>query len=432
MSDLEKNHSSHASTNSTDSISNWDDLPPNFVPFKATDKPPAFEFSVQDLFQEIKDNLGADVFDIPFVGSGANHFGLHGRLVDGRDVMIRISRYDVNWTKLYKPTHKDAATRVEKNLTQVDFEAKVYALLRSRRDIKASHLLYHRLPVWQILTNTAETPDHLIGRDIFVFEKAAGSNNFWSLDELKNREILAQCARMRAALFSFAVPIDFAKSWLHNSAPGPKVMPSIIAPTRDFAISFISAKVEEMIKNEGDVIGWESDHNVVGPVAFNAKLSLLRLIPVILPLDDPHGALYRLVLEHGDFGIHNMTITDAPTVTSVFDWETGHIVPAILSDPRLMVHCDLEVDEHGTPIISRLWDGMEAEDILEFQEYANYYYQILAQHAPDYLETIKMGKDARHIWFALTAWRGADPEDYFGALGLWADQRYREHTGQDR
>src|ERR1700761_4885080 len=107
MSDLEKNQ-----TDSDDNRIWRDDLPANFGPFKATDKPPAFEFSVQDLFQEIKDNLGADVFDIPFVGSGANHFvstffsssfwfhvytvsqGLHGRLVDGRDVMIRISRCD--------------------------------------------------------------------------------------------------------------------------------------------------------------------------------------------------------------------------------------------------------------------------------------------------------------------------------------------------
>ena len=70
------------------------------------------------------------------------------------------------------------------------------------------------------------------------------------------------------------------------------------------------------------MIGWEDDNNTVGPIAGAAKQSLLHLIPHIMPVDSD-GSLYRLVLEHGDFGIHNMSIMiDAngqPLVTSLYD-----------------------------------------------------------------------------------------------------------------
>ncbi|KAJ7494758.1 hypothetical protein B0H11DRAFT_1910712 [Mycena galericulata] len=207
------------------------------------------------------------------------------------DVMIRISRYDVNWNAT------DAATRVQEKVDQAAFEAAVYKLLHPTSEIKVSHLLFHRLPVWQVSENRNERPDHLIGRELFVFEKANGDNN---------------CASIRAALFSFEVPLDFAKMWLPKCPPSAKVVPSIVAPTRDFAISFLVAKVEEMIKNEGDMIGWESD----------------------------------VQRKHDDFGIHNMTITDETDRYFVIDWETGHIVPAILSDPPVKKFwCDLVVDE---------------------------------------------------------------------------------------
>ncbi len=58
----------------------------------------------------------------------------------------------------------------------------------------------------------------------------------------------------------------------------------------------------------------------------------------IMPPRGHEAALYRLVLDHGDFGIHNMSIaTDAggrPHITSLYDWETGCILPALLSDPH--------------------------------------------------------------------------------------------------
>lgn len=97
------------------------------------------------------------------------------------------------------------------------------------------------------------------------------------------------------------------------------------------------------------MIGWEDDNNTVGPTAAAAKQSLLRLIPYIMPTDNDEGSLYRLVLEHGDFGIHNMLIkmddNGLPIVTSLYDWETGSIVPAILSIPLMAVAVDLVTNE---------------------------------------------------------------------------------------
>ena len=104
------------------------------------------------------------------------------------------------------------------------------------------------------------------------------------------------------------------------------------------------------------MIGWESDNTTVGPAAAAARQSLLQPIPHIIPLHDDGKGLYRFILEHGDFGIHNMSITEdansLPLVTSVYDWETACIVPAILSDPSMAVEVDLVTNEDAAPSFS--------------------------------------------------------------------------------
>lgn len=82
-----------------------------------------------------------------------------------------------------------------------------------------------------------------------------------------------------------------------------------VTPTRKFWIHVMESKIHATIRNEGDMIGWESDNETVGPVALAAKRSLLRAIPQIMPPENADQSLYRLVLEHGDFGIHNTLIT---------------------------------------------------------------------------------------------------------------------------
>ena len=65
------------------------------------------------------------------------------------------------------------------------------------------------------------------------------------------------------------------------------------------------------------------DNVTVGPIAAAAKQSLLRLIPHIMPTDNDQTSLYFLVLDHGDFGIHNMSIAvdvnGQRVVTSLYD-----------------------------------------------------------------------------------------------------------------
>lgn len=126
------------------------------------------------------------------------------------------------------------------------------------------------------------------------------------------------------------------------------------------------------------MIGWASDNVVVGPIAFAAKKSLLDFIPVMLPSGSDEPCHYRLVLEHGDYGIHNMSIqrpeNESISVSSLFDWENGSIVPALLSEPTLWVKSGaVGVDENGDPKLIGVSKSLTAEEIktrmAEVQEY---------------------------------------------------------------
>jgi len=184
--------------------------------------------------------------------------------------------------------------------------------------------------------------------------------------------LLAQAARIRASLFKFNVPLNFASEWFlpRLFEQKPKTLPMSVAPTREFCLSLFTSKIEATIKNVGDMIGWEDDHQKVGPVAAAAKQSLLKLVPFIVPVETGQARLYRLVLDHGDFGIHNMSINlDAngqPTITSLYDWETGCIVPAILSDPLMAVTVDLIINDNGAPSITRITEDDGPTEIAEY------------------------------------------------------------------
>ena len=113
------------------------------------------------------------------------------------------------------------------------------------------------------------------------------------------------------------------------------------------------------------------------------RRSLLLLVPKILPKSTKRlseAELYRLVLDHGDFGMHNMTIwvdvEGQPHVTSVYDWEGGSIVPAILSEPKMVTTVDLVVDEKGEPSISRWGDGDTPANMAEYRSWTTEYYKV--------------------------------------------------------
>jgi len=194
--------------------------------------------------------------------------------------------------------------------------------------------------------------------------------------------LLDQLARMRAALFNFCPPPEFAAKHLHGRIfdfkPDAFTLP--VAPTRDFWIHVMESKIEATIKNEGDMIGWEDDEEIVGPVALAAKHSLLKAIPYLLPQEDSE-VLYRLVLEHGDFGIHNTSITEddsgKPRVTSLYDWETACIVPALLADPMVAVSpVDLTADERAEPAVTRIPPSPEAAEMEVYTAWSQHYIKV--------------------------------------------------------
>jgi hypothetical protein len=200
--------------------------------------------------------------------------------------------------------------------------------------------------------------------------------------------LLTQSARIRASLFNFNLPLNFAADWFliclfeHK----PESLPIPVAPTREFCVAIFTSKIEATIGKIDDMIGWESDDVTVGPIAAAAKQSLLRLIPHILPTEDNESgdepSIYRLVLEHGDFGIHNMSIAveanGRPLVTSLYDWETGCIVPAILSDPSMAVSpVDLVIDGNAAPSFNDEPDDTTVEEGQKYTAWATEYSKVL-------------------------------------------------------
>ncbi|PUU77943.1 3-hydroxybutyryl-CoA dehydratase [Tuber borchii] len=382
-------------------------------------------WDVNLLIREIEENLDTQVIEIPDISNGSNNYGLHLKLSNHPDIVARLSRGDVNKPNFDGPT-------IHWHVTEVKFEVAIYQLLRSELNILASRLLYHRIPVQHVGTRV-DLPKDIAGRHLFLFERTEGEKNvWWELSPEQKACLLAQTARIRASLFNFNLSLDFAATWLRERLfeQKPKILPIPVAPTREFCVALFISKIEATIKNIGDMIGWESDNVTVGPIAAAAKQSLLRLIPHIIPADNDQTSLYRLVLDHGDFGIHNMSImvdtNGQPLVTSLYDWETGCIVPAILSDPMMAVDVDLVTDENAAPSLMGVPDYSTLDDRAEYMTWATQYFMVLFNQAPNYKRAIEPGKDARHLWFALREWRDQDPEGYFGDLGAWAERRMKE------
>lgn len=100
-----------------------------------------------------------------------------------------------------------------------------------------------------------------------------------------------------------------------------------------------------------------------------------------MPLKSTEVSLYRLVLEHGDFGIHNTSITKEangePIITSLYDWETACIVPALLSDPNVAAGpVDLITDEEGEPSVTRIPKNPTPMDLETYAVWAGHYIKV--------------------------------------------------------
>jgi hypothetical protein len=149
--------------------------------------------------------------------------------------------------------------------------------------------------------------------------------------------------------------------------------------------------------------------------------------------------------------MHNMTVAmnqdNMPQVTSVYDWEGGRVVPAILSEPKMVVTVDLVVDESGLASISRWGDGDSPDKMAAYQEWTCEYYKVsckspkpflmaniatvvdlkttqcLFAEVPEYLELILASLDARRIWFSLQKLESSNSISRISKLGVWAEKR---------
>ncbi|KAE9971124.1 hypothetical protein EG328_005823 [Venturia inaequalis] len=383
-------------------------------------------WDVNLLIEEMEEKLSTRILDIPMVYDGANYYGIYVKVSGGMDIIARLNKADVNW-----PNY--SAWPFHKLVPEVEFEAAVYELLKNAPHTEASELHFYRVPI-QHLESRTEIPADISGRALFLFGRSEGEKNLYADLCAKERTyLLRHAAKIRATLFNHALPLEFVETWFLERLfeQKPVSWDLQVASTRKFCLELFTSKIEATIRNVGDMIGWPSDNVVVGPIAFAAKKSLLDFIPAMLPSGNDELCYYRLVLEHGDYGIHNMSIQRPENgtlrISSLFDWETGSIVPALLSDPTFWVKAGgVGVAENGDAKLVDVSKSATAEEIKTRMAEAQEYTTKLFKDSPEYYRAIVAGRDARHLWFTLRAWRGGDPEKYFGALGAWAEARMKE------
>ncbi|KAK0733205.1 hypothetical protein B0T26DRAFT_808050 [Lasiosphaeria miniovina] len=344
-------------------------------------------WNVKSLIREVEAAVDDEVVDIPIVTRGSSNLGLHCRLSNKQDIVVRLGRSDVNEPDYDGPS-------MELILSGIELQVAVNGLLERIPDIPNSRPVHFRAPA------------SISGRPLMVFEKKDGRANVWEESSPVGKgSLLAQAACIRASLFNFMVPRDFITKWLLLRTFNfiPEELPIPITFTRAFWTAVLAAMVEVTIGSERDMIGWESDNDTVGPKLIKAKQAVLSLIPHILPdCPDKERLCYRPVLEHGDFGIYNMCVAvDEPggeaRITSLFDWETGCTVPAHLADPEMTVLVDLTADEKGHPTITRVEDDATQEYPHEYMGHARQYLRVLYAHAPEFESAIAAGRDARHL-----------------------------------
>ncbi|KAI7783175.1 uncharacterized protein LA080_012471 [Diaporthe eres] len=149
-----------------------------------------------------------------------------------------------------------------------------------------------------------------------LFDMSNGDTPPWGeLNEAQKRSLLTQAASSRAALLNKPLPAAFVATWLFWTSFQPvewmpKMFPLPPAGNRDFCIAMLKAKVEGLVGSE------EGGDDEV---------------------------LYRLVLQHDDFGLHNIPVdvdeAGELSLTSVYDWGTGCIIPVILTEIEFSIHC---------------------------------------------------------------------------------------------
>ena len=84
--------------------------------------------------------------------------------------------------------------------------------------------------------------------------------------------------------------------------------------------------------------------------------------------------------------MHNMTIDKdeqgQPRLTSVYDWEGGRIVPAILSESKMVTTVDLFINRAGEPSIKRWGDGDTPDKMAQYKNWTAEYHKVSRPFPP--------------------------------------------------
>ncbi|KAG5333151.1 hypothetical protein C0989_006196, partial [Termitomyces sp. Mn162] len=204
-------------------------------------------WDINQLFREIEEKLGAFVVDIPSVSNGCRNYGFHIKLSNSLDIVARLSRSDVNMPNF-------VGYPFNMQVTEVEFEAAIYELLCSDPHIMVSRLLAYRAPV-QYASPRVNIPEDIVGRRLFLFERAQGDHDIWNeLTREDQNWLLGKCAHIRASLFNFNPPPDLVSKWFLERLFGhkPEALPLPVAPDREFCVTLFTSKIEATIKNIGD------------------------------------------------------------------------------------------------------------------------------------------------------------------------------------
>ena len=138
--------------------------------------------------------------------------------------------------------------------------------------------------------------------------------------------LLRKAAKAAAKLFKFELPRDFSSTWVvrRGFGRGFHFPNTNLRASRQVCELMLRSKVQDALRHR------ESMQPFINHPHLDLLDSLIKaleeLVPHLLPnpsSEEDESTLYRFVLDHGDFGIHNMTIsqtdTDDMRITSVFD-----------------------------------------------------------------------------------------------------------------
>jgi hypothetical protein len=370
----------------------------------------------------IEDITNADVLDEGGYQYGGNQsFAWHMRVANGAEMVAQVLTGDE-----VAPGEEVTAEAAHFARDDKSFIHDVLGLLQSVPDLLVCDYKYHE-ECAQFLYRERFSPNDEPRPRYFGLQGRDGNDELWyTLTSPQKCLLLQRMASMRAALFKVEVPLDLAVKWLAQRLPAPQP-PKInheVTGTRNFCIELLKAMVETIIGQGGDAVG---EACATSPTIGEARELILEVIGRIAPQgsEATERQLYRLVLEHGDYGIHNMDIFQEKNValaTGLHGWDKAYIVPAILADLDVQTNVKVTIDEEsGMTAYTDLPEYLLPTDMVHMAPWADQYFERISQVAPEYRQQIiEDGRRLRYVWHALRDFDLKTMEKSWEKLGRWA------------